>query len=1091
MTDRVGQQLGNYRLPRVLGQGTFATVYLGEHQYLERFAAIKVLHIRMELRTHEAFRREARTIAQLRHPHIIGVHDFGFEDQTPYLVMEYMPNGNLRSRYPKGTRLPIEQGVTYAKQIASALDYAHERHVIHRDVKPENLLLGSNHEIVLSDFGIAMLQHTLDTLPIEHSAGTPLYMAPEQIQHKPCPASDQYALGVMVYEWLCGEPPFNGSLYEVLGQHLHKPPPSLCARLPQLPPAAEVAIFKALAKDPEQRFARTTDFVTALSDAFFPVQTFSLSRPLEPGEQDHTVLPSTRLTGLPVLSPSQQQQDLVSTDSPVPSPSQQQQDLASTGSSRPLNQEQVDYGRQGQVDYGRQGQAQPLQHPARSSQAHMNRQRLLQRVRLFWITGVLERSLHGAALMALGLQEQPDAVVNPWRLVIQESEGTSIPLPAGTRITEVYDEVHGELLILGEPGSGKTTLLLELARDLLSRAEQELASPMPVVFNLSSWVRKRQPLATWLIEELEEKYQVPRKVGTDWINTDQILPLLDGLDEVDAPYRTTCMQAINAYHQAHSLVPLVVCCRINEYMSQANRLALHRAVTIQPLTPEQVNEYFARIGEQIASLRVAFQNDPVLQELATTPLMVTILVMVYQGSSLEEIAGGLSVEVRQQQIFAIYTQRMLQRRTSHPHFSKQRTIEWLSWLARQMKQHSQTQFSLERLQVDWLPNRRPYQLYTSLAIGLLSFLIMIPVNGILFWNLLPGTLVALLDAVIAILFVWLSVRDIHGDTPLFSMNKLQLTDRGNEENTTSLTNSPEVDNYNKKTSNASRGFVPRLATFFVRILRERVAFASLSGLLDGMLVQFLIGPVYSAVHGLFYATFYVVLGKLEQDIQPAEILLWSWRSVWHNAVKSWLQGVGVGFLLGLFNAIPYVYHPSTFFTTLAFGLSVGCAIGLVIMLMRGFSSNMLDTQKTIKPNQGIRNSLSNSTRLGLFSGLAFGFIIFLYYSLVIRSVLRVGYIEQIPLNSGLIYGVSDGLAVAYLYWLKNGGFACVQHLILRVLLWQNKCIPWRYPRFLDYAHERIILRKVGGGYIFIHKLLLEYFANLDIDAQIRRHPSSG
>src|SRR5260221_9421396 len=106
------------------------------------------------------------------------------------------------------------------------------------------------------------------------------------------------------------------------------------------------------------------------------------------------------------------------------------------------------------------------------------------------------------ALIALRLQEQSDAVANPWRLIIQESEQTSAPLPAGTRITEVYDAAGGELLILGEPGAGKTTLLLELGRDLLSRAEQDLAHPIPVVFNLSSWVRrKRQSLAPWLVEE--------------------------------------------------------------------------------------------------------------------------------------------------------------------------------------------------------------------------------------------------------------------------------------------------------------------------------------------------------------------------------------------------------------------------------------------------------------------------------------------------------------------------------------------------------------------------------------------------------------
>ncbi len=144
MVDRVGHQLGNYRLLRLLGQGASAAVYLGEHQYLERPAAIKVLHVQMEPASHGSFRHEARTIAHLDHPHIISVYDFGIEDQTPYLVMEYTPHGTLRSRHPKGTCLPFEQIISYVKQIASALDYAHAQHVIHRDIKPENILLSTS-----------------------------------------------------------------------------------------------------------------------------------------------------------------------------------------------------------------------------------------------------------------------------------------------------------------------------------------------------------------------------------------------------------------------------------------------------------------------------------------------------------------------------------------------------------------------------------------------------------------------------------------------------------------------------------------------------------------------------------------------------------------------------------------------------------------------------------------------------------------------------------------------------------------------------------------------------------------------------------
>src|SRR5205823_2476726 len=129
MADRVGQQLGYYRLLRKIGQGAFAEVYLGEHQYLERLAAIKVLHVQMDPKRQEQFRREAHTIARLQHPHIVQVLDFGLDDQTPYLVMEYTPGGTLRSQHSKGTHLPFEQIVSYVKQIASALDYAHQQRV--------------------------------------------------------------------------------------------------------------------------------------------------------------------------------------------------------------------------------------------------------------------------------------------------------------------------------------------------------------------------------------------------------------------------------------------------------------------------------------------------------------------------------------------------------------------------------------------------------------------------------------------------------------------------------------------------------------------------------------------------------------------------------------------------------------------------------------------------------------------------------------------------------------------------------------------------------------------------------------------------
>jgi predicted ATPase/class 3 adenylate cyclase/tRNA A-37 threonylcarbamoyl transferase component Bud32 len=267
VADSVREQLGNYRLIHVLGRGTFADVFLGQHVYLQTQAAIKVLHEQLTHADVDGFLSEARTIAHLRHPHIIQVLDFGVENAVPFLVMDYAPNGNLRQRYPKGTRLPLDIVVTYVKQIVDALQYAHDERLVHRDIKPENLLLGRNDEILLSDFGIATLAESVHSQRTQEAAGTLAYMAPEQFQAYASPASDQYALGVVVYEWLCGDRPFRGSFPEIAVKHTRMPLPSLREQVPPILPAVEQVVFKALAKDPQQRFARVQDFAVALEEA--------------------------------------------------------------------------------------------------------------------------------------------------------------------------------------------------------------------------------------------------------------------------------------------------------------------------------------------------------------------------------------------------------------------------------------------------------------------------------------------------------------------------------------------------------------------------------------------------------------------------------------------------------------------------------------------------------------------------------------------------------------------------------------------------------------------------------------------------------
>src|SRR6266581_147950 len=270
MADRVGEQLGNYRLVRLLGQGGFAEVYLGEHIYLGTAAAIKVLYAKLASDDFEHFRKEARTIARLVHPHIVRVLDYGIEGTTPFLVVDYAPNGTLRTRHPKGVPVPLPTVVSYVTQIAEALQYAHDQKVIHRDVKPENVLFGRRNEVLLSDFGIALVAMTTNyrsTQGMQDMAGTIAYMAPEQIQAQAETASDQYSLAVVTYELLSGARPFQGAFTEVAVKHTLVPPPSLREKLPMISADVEAVEMKALAKDPKQRFVDVQTFAAALEEA--------------------------------------------------------------------------------------------------------------------------------------------------------------------------------------------------------------------------------------------------------------------------------------------------------------------------------------------------------------------------------------------------------------------------------------------------------------------------------------------------------------------------------------------------------------------------------------------------------------------------------------------------------------------------------------------------------------------------------------------------------------------------------------------------------------------------------------------------------
>jgi tetratricopeptide (TPR) repeat protein len=261
------QTISNYRLIKELGEGHFGQVYQGEHMYLNRIVAIKLLHTRMSTeKEREKFLYEARILELFKHPHILPILDVGIQEGTPYLITEFAAGGSLRDRLKQaGTRLlPFEESLRILHQIAEALHIAHQQKVIHRDLKPENILFDTSGNVLLADFGISTTLSDKSTTTTS-IAGTPSYMAPEQCKGHVSKESDQYALGCIAYELLAGRKPFTASdPVSMMYQHIEANPPLPIQFNPRLPPDISQAILKAMAKERHQRFANVLDFVNAL-----------------------------------------------------------------------------------------------------------------------------------------------------------------------------------------------------------------------------------------------------------------------------------------------------------------------------------------------------------------------------------------------------------------------------------------------------------------------------------------------------------------------------------------------------------------------------------------------------------------------------------------------------------------------------------------------------------------------------------------------------------------------------------------------------------------------------------------------------------
>ncbi|MEG3863330.1 CHAT domain-containing protein [Microcoleus sp. herbarium12] len=626
------------------------------------------------------------------------------------------------------------------------------------------------------------------------------------------------------------------------------------------------------------------------------------------------------------------------------------------------------------------------------------RQALLNRVKDSWIKGFLSNALHTQVLIECKTKERPDAVQRPF------DDVDDMPVELDESFEELQEtEIYAEmgtgktLLILGEPGTGKTITLLKIAHRLVARSEQDLSQPIPVVFTLSSWGNKRQTIAEWLVDELNNRYKIPPSLGKILIEQEELILLLDGLDEIAEKYRNAFVRALNQFIETHGVTDIVVCSRVREYDALSERLKLCSAICIQPLTSEQVYQYLDEAGNQLIHLKNLLKQDTELEVFARNPLILSVMNLAYRDCSRAELLNQLSSrEQRYQRLFETYIKRMFQRGKKVKPYSDRQTKRWLHWLAKGMVKSSETVFLIEQLQPSWLHTNFQINIYYKIGVLLLtvlmSGLICLPIGMIIWW----------LD--------YLS------------------------------------------------GIKHELILVLIPVVSK------------GMTAGFIFGLI-------------VALAKLE--IKPVESIKWSWQEARKSLTYGLIFGVISGLIFGIQTALVFGNPASanmlgaykllgTQRAALITALAQGLFGILIYCLSRGFRGPEIDTR--IFPNQGIWKSARSAGLLGLLGGLVVGLLQGLQGGLIVGPMVGItGFMAVIPaLGGGLFYGLFLGL-------IFGGSAACIQHLTLRLILYFHKYAPWNYARFLNYAADCLFLQKVGGGYIFVHRMLLEHFAGMKLD----------
>lgn len=742
---------------------------------------------------------------------------------------------------------------------------------------------------------------------------------------------------------------------------------------------------------------------------------------------------------------------------------------------------------------------------------------LLGKVKTFWIGGVFDRTANDG-LLPISKATRPDAVNQPWEGLKIAPETESKDLGPTESLSKIFEDAGGRLLILGQPGAGKTTTLLQLTKELIREAEEDHTNPIPVIFHLSSFTDPEQSFSTWLECELLDKYQIPRRIGQQWIEQERLILLLDGLDETLPQSRQQCVHAIHAFLDEGLSQSICICSRVQEYEALGIKLELNGAICLQPLNKQQILEFVNQGGPEMETLKTILNQHEPLQELAQSPLMLNIMSQAYGGLKTSQLSGESlpSLGGYRKHLFDTYIEKMFDGPAAkNPPYERNETVNRLSWLARKIDTESGSALvQLEELQPNWLNPGAHSALY--LVLLTVSMAMVSTIFTSVFWYgagmISPDTLSGFLGEkgsaawdslrlesvgtrwavvghaltsgyptyALAMFLCWFGLLTmIEPRVPAFSLHRSSVL-----------------------WERLTQGVFKTVANMCVwYLLCKQLVPADMNQVTGNSLEDIMI---FTGLGGSLILGFYGNQMRCFGEIHSVETVGFSAK----GALCGSLFGALAGFGFSVYSWIAWAAEPNLVFffvpteevtstvRTLANGLTVEVfqpchgneifgitlvVIGTILGIFFGAHIPKVLDRKTL-PNQGMRLSLRNSIRSFLIAFAAVTTTVtlcILMQNLDAKKLLEGR--EALSYLDAMKTSVGCGAVAAFCAAMWFGGFDVLKHSLLRLVLATLGYLPLKLPLLLDHAANLDFMNRVGGSYIFSHRLLLDHFAAMEDD----------